>query len=172
LGLIFSPIFVWALIKGLEKVQIDLIIMPIVAMIGLIWLWSYTVLRAINSQKHIKEIKLVNGVLTFPKSTVTAEMVSINIKDIDSAIILKAPKSSSLILQFVVNGKRYGLTDDSISEKQFSILCNGIVKHSNRCKACQSTQVTWKKDIGHCHNCETITPRNADDFDWSDAYQA
>ena len=86
--------------------------------------------------------------------------------------IFKAPKSSSLILQFVVNGNRHGLTGEGMTEKQFSILCNSLVKYSNRCKACQSSQVTWTIDIGHCHNCEPITPKNADEFDWRDAYQA
>ena len=172
LGLIISPLFVWMLSTGFDNDQLDLVAMPALALIGLVWFWSYTVLRAINSRRHIKEIELVNGVLTFPKSTITSEMASVNTSDIESAKIFKPRKSSSLILQFKVNGKRYVFTDDCMSEKQFSILCNGIVKRSNRCKACQSSQVTWKLNYGHCHNCETITPKNADEFDWKQAYQA
>lgn len=76
------------------------------------------------------------------------------------------------VLCFSSDGRKYRIPDVNFSEEEFSKICNLIVKVSRRCKACQSSRVTWNGDSGHCYNCETITPLNADEFEWKNAYQA
>ena len=118
----------------------------------------------------VKVISYKYGILNFPISSFNKNMIAITPANVVGASIknLKGTK----FLSFSYRGKRYGINDSLLEEKEFSLICNVLVKNSKRCKACQSPQVSWSITKGHCHNCETITPINSDEFDWDDAYKA
>ena len=137
-----------------------------------ILLFRHIVLLIISNKKGYKEISLTNGIFRFPLSPIKNELCEVKINQISNPVVLNVPRSGVKFLRFYVNEKKFTFTGEDFSEKEFSIICNSVVKRSNRCKACQSTQVTWSGEKGHCHNCETITPQNAGEFEWSNAYQA
>jgi hypothetical protein len=121
---------------------------------------------------QVHKISFSNNSLRFRASHHAKKYTCINVHDIKFSEVFKAFKSSTYILTIHTRNQKYGIQDINFSSRDFSIICNAIVKRSDRCKACQSIQVTWEDDHGHCHNCETITPRNSDEFDWQQAYQA
>ena len=170
---IFSP-FIWVIFNKTLTSQDKLVgyyFLSLPFVVTVIF-WIYTCKLVISNIGHTKFIELKKGVLSFPPSAASRKLIRLKVSDFESVRFFDTSRSRHLILQFVVNGKRYGINDASLSEKQFSILCNAIVKRSGRCKACQSSQVTWRGELGRCHNCETITPVSSDKFNWDEAYQA
>lgn len=137
----------------------------------------YIVTVIFKNLKKKKFVSVRNGSITFFPTPISKEPITLRISEVTSANIghfkLKdkvVPRI--LVLSFTHQQKEYRIANQDLNENEFSKVCNTFVKESNRCKACQSTNVTWQGRSGHCHNCETITPRNADEFDWNDAYQA
>jgi hypothetical protein len=137
--------------------------------IGSLAYFIHTYLLILVSMYGEKRISLKNGTLSFPKSPISKANIEVKAAKVKS-VRLKGIGQLKLI--FFINTKRYAITNHDLSEENFSKVCNVLLKYSNRCKACQSKQVTWQGEKGHCHNCETITPKKTDDFDWLQAYQA
>jgi hypothetical protein len=121
---------------------------------------------------QVHKISFSNNTLRFRATPYAKKYTYVNIHDVNYSKVIKASRSSTYILSIHAYNRKYAILDTNFSSREFSIICNTIVKRSNRCKACQSMQVTWENEHGHCHNCETITPRNSDEFDWRLAYQA
>lgn len=124
-----------------------------------------------NYNTH-KEITYKDGKFKFPESLVKHTYIEANVEHISQASVVTLKKGSVKLLQFSYKNKRHVINESSFEENEFSLICNAIVKRSDRCKACQSTHVKWSFDKGHCYNCETITPKNSDEFDWDNAYKA
>ena len=156
----------------LGKVSIETKIFGVFAFTVMIMLFRRIILLIASNRRGYKQFSFTNGILRFPLSPIKNELCEVELHQISNASVKSSNRSAAKSLVFNVNGKMFGFGDIDFSEKDFSIICNSVVKRSLRCKCCQSNQVEWSGEKGHCFNCETITPKNADEFDWNDAYQA
>lgn len=172
LMIILSPLIGLMFIHALKDLDYGALIASSLFFGLMIWMFSYTILLIISSKRGMKKIFLRNGILSFPKSNISHKLVDVHLSSIASPQLKHQQKTHTLVLKFTTEGKRYVFDNTSMNDKDFSILCNSIIKVSNRCKACQSSRVLWNGSLGHCSDCETMTPREADKFNWEDAYQA
>lgn len=130
-------------------------------------------------------IKVDNGKFYFYEGVFSKERLIADMSEISSAAV--SDRRYGKLLRMTISGKQYVIDNTLLSEQNFSRLCNFFVKHSGRCKACQSGNVVIENirilkgecDVERlnspqvrCYNCETISPFLADDFNWNDAYQA
>ena len=131
----------------------------------------YAYLIKINFRKWLR-LTIDNETITFPKSNRDHSIVKLPLKSIKKAEVLETRRGRIKFIKIITDKDAYNILELNFTEKEFSIICNALIKKSNRCKACQSTNVDWHGNRGHCYNCETITPIYADEFDWSNAYNA
>jgi hypothetical protein len=175
LFLLFSSVFVLIVIDNQSQLSFPYLLLLILAVSSLslfIWFFMRSLSLIISNIKGHKKFSFINGKFSFPVSTTKNQLIEVTPNQISNGAVINAPRSGVKFLRFYVNGKKFTFNDSDFSEKEFSIICNSVVKRSLRCKCCQSKQVEWSGEAGHCYNCETITPKNADSFDWSNAYQA
>lgn len=175
LSLIILPFFLWPFLSGDAIFYESVLVTRFVLGFGMAVFFSsgtYSLVVFFLNFGKFSKIVICDGIITFKAHPHHRNYTEIAIRDIHSAWVGKMPRAAILVLRFKCGNMDYAIPDANFSEKEFSKICNSIVKVSDRCKACQSAQVTWKKDLGHCHNCETISPRESEKFDWSSAYQA
>jgi hypothetical protein len=120
----------------------------------------------------IRSIEVDNEKISFYRHPYSQNKTTVYLSQIIRSSVTTVLRSGIKVLIIESSGSVYRISDTNLSEREFSYVCNAVVKFSLRCKACQSSQVSWSGEQGHCHNCETITPVNTDSFDWKNAYQA
>ncbi len=175
MSLIFAPVFYWALISDAPILLSSVVYTKLISIFLLVFLllaFMYCIFVIYINAGTYSKLVVEDGVLSYKRLPYHRKQTVVNLSSIEKSKVRNAPKSGIKVLVFSTADGKHRISDVNFREDDFSRICNAIVEESSRCKACQSKQVSWSGDMGHCHNCESLTPKKADRFKWENAYQA